>query len=237
MTTTPVVKPPKPDPFGGKREMADGWIFQLRLYFVAAGVPEMQQVAFAATLLREKTAVWWRNYINLVAMQQAPEITTFEEFAAQLLSYFKPANSTQTARDKLCNLRQTSSVATYTSTFQTLLLNIPDMGPADQIDTYIHGLKDLPRRECRISNPKTLLEAIQIADAVDTATYELEYRATPQRTYPVTSHTPNNTPPGPTPMDLDAAEAHPHAPDPLEVDVRGTRRSLPKLTEEERERL
>jgi len=90
-------------------------------------------------------------------------------------------------------------VAAYTSAFQAILLEIPDMGAADQLDAFIHGLKDLPRRECRIRKPSTLLEAFQVADAVDTATFEVTNRTFGHRM----QQTQFNTT---TPMDIDMAD-------------------------------
>jgi Retrotransposon gag protein/Zinc knuckle len=229
---SPAVKPPKPDTFTGKRETAEGWIFQLRLYFEAANIPSQQQVPFAAALLRDKAAIWWRNYLNLASAHLAPTITDFNTFAAQLLNYYKPANAAQSARDRLRSLHQTTSVAAYTSAFQSILLEIPDMGAADQLDAFIHGLKDLPRRECRIRKPSTLLEAFQVADAVDTATFEVTNRTFGCRIQQAQFNTA-------APMDIDMADFGLDNDQPLTANAINTANHprLQKLTDIERTRL
>ncbi len=58
--------PPKPDIFSTHRDTAEGWIFQLQLYFEATGKHPHQQALFTKTLLRDKVATWWCNYAKLI---------------------------------------------------------------------------------------------------------------------------------------------------------------------------
>ena len=59
-------KPPKPDPFRGNRKVAS-WLFTLEQFYLASGViDEEQKVIYAATLLRDAAADWWRG-LNMAA--------------------------------------------------------------------------------------------------------------------------------------------------------------------------
>ena len=86
--------------------------------------------------------------IQLIRTNTAP--TSWVSFQDALLKMFKPVNSVKSARDKLHNLRQVSSVLKYNYEFTQLLLEINDMGAADQLDYYVRGLKQQARLQIPI---------------------------------------------------------------------------------------
>jgi len=228
-------KPPKPETFNGRQNAAENWIFQLQLYFSAANVPADQQAPFAATLLRDRAAIWWRNYVNMIQQHQVEPVDSFEAFSRQLLAFFRPPNTSQVARDRLRHLQQTGSVSSYATTFQTIILDVPDMGAADQLDTFIHGLKERPRQECRIRQPTSLLEAIRIADSVDLATFEAARIPGGRWRNTSADLRTRMAPASPTPMDIDHMDTIPvNSTDP---DTGINAIKLSKLTETERQEL
>ena len=77
-----------------------------------------------------------------------------------LLKMFKPVNSVKSARDKLHNLRQVSSVLKHNYEFRQLLIEINDMGAADQLDYYVRGLKRQVRLQVELHQPTTLQQAM-----------------------------------------------------------------------------
>jgi hypothetical protein len=68
------------------------------------------------------------------------------------------------------SLRQTTSVAQYTTEFKALLLETPAMWPAEIVHAYVAGLKLAVKRHVLMAEPTTLEEAIAAAYRYDRAT-------------------------------------------------------------------
>ena len=62
----PLYKPVRPDTFSGRHDQSsvDAWIFQLRQYFETCKMKGSVRVSFAASLLRDNAAIWWRNHVE-----------------------------------------------------------------------------------------------------------------------------------------------------------------------------
>ena len=96
------------------------------------------------------------------------------------------------------NLRQRTSVTDYANQFSGLLLEVPEMHPADAVYRFVKGLKPQIRLHVELQRPTTVNDAIRLAQAADSALYFT------RPTYPVNRPTPPPTYMGPQPMQLGA---------------------------------
>lgn len=155
--------------FEGKpSEDVEEWLFSLQLHFDAHDTAAHKRVKLAAASLRGTALTWWRFQV-LSKEDAAP--TTWDDFADALTAAFQPINPAKTARDKLANLRQTTSVAAYAHSFRNLALHIPDLHDAEKLDRFIRGLKPNTQRELAIRAPPTFEDAVNMADRYDTLVY------------------------------------------------------------------
>ncbi len=171
------VKAVRPKEFSASyNEDPSVWLFKFDQWATIEQLNDTQKLLHAPSLLDGKAAVWYRG---LVRTNTAP--TSWVSFYDALLKMFKPVNSVKSARDKLHNLRQVSSVLKYNYEFTQLLLEINDMGAADQLDYYVRGLKQQVRLQVELHQPTTLQQAMEQAQVVDNITYH--NRIVPQYGY------------------------------------------------------
>lgn len=165
-------KPPKPSNFHGtgnqlKDQRVDLWLFEMEQYCDAVKMPISARVDFAASFLRHAAATWWRAHIEGVKKGRFPKCSDWTEFSNSLKLQFKPVNFQKIARDKLFNLRQTKSVVHYIYEFHALCLDIDDISDGEKLDKFKRGLKWDVQQEVELKDPKSLDEAMQIAQRID----------------------------------------------------------------------
>ncbi|CAI5459108.1 unnamed protein product [Closterium sp. Yama58-4] len=114
---------------------------------------------------------------------------------------FEPVNAIERARDNLAELRQHRSVAEYINRFRELVLEIPDIPAAEQMDKFKRGLKPKIRTEVELRGATTLDEMIRVAERFDTINFAA-YQRFQGRTGQNTTAGPTNRINGPTPMEL-----------------------------------
>lgn len=159
-----LLKPIKPSTFKGttKGYKVEDWLFQLKTYFDLVQVDDEEtKVQFAASLIEENAARWYRLQI------QKNSFSSWKEFQDSILEFFRPVNATKVARDKLANLVQTNTVQSYVQKFTELCLEIPDLGEVEQLDRFIRGLRTEVRREVDLHDPQSFNEAAKIAERWD----------------------------------------------------------------------
>ena len=167
------------------------WLFHLRQYFETIGVhDEIMIVNYAASLLRDNAMVWWKCHIDLADRKLVPRISTWKEFYAAITAEFQPINTTKIARDRLAELRQRNSVQSYAFEFRNITAEIPGMTEDEKVDKFIRGLKEKTRQEVDIRDPKTLDEAIRIADRYDSISFQSHRRQLPRISTQRSSATP-----------------------------------------------
>jgi hypothetical protein len=155
-----------PPSFRGDAAKVDEWVHTMEQYIDYYGVQsfpsEAEKVKFAAMCLQDKAAQWWRAYTADLALK-GQAIDTWDEFTEELRKRFRPIEASVAARMNLDRLHMTGAADGYTELFYKYLLQIPDMGVADQMHAYIRGLKDYLRVEVLKARPKTLQEAVNKA--------------------------------------------------------------------------
>lgn len=165
----------EPDVFHGRfSDNVDRWLFQVDQYLLAAGeVASERKVAVAGSLLRGPAAIWWERMVIENAMKGHSEAEcTWEQFKSGIREYFRPINYKERARDKLVNLRQTSSVADYVARFTTVAFEVDDLSDAEKKDRFFRGLKPQVATEIAIKGePETFEEMVKMAERIDALIY------------------------------------------------------------------
>ena len=197
--TTP--KPPKPEKYEGDRRSgaASNWLHQMTLYLTILGLLDTTHaIPHAVSFLIGAARTWWRAQ---EASGSPP--TTWAAFKASFLEAFQTIDAERMARDRMENLKQRTSVTDYANQFSGLLLEVPEMHPADAVCRFVKGLKPQIRLHVELQRPTTVNDAIRLAQAADSALYFT------RPTYPVNRPTPSPTYMGPQPMQLGALNRPP----------------------------
>jgi len=143
----------------------DSWLFEMVSYLDVCYVPEPQRLNVASSYLKDAALQWWIGQNRLPAHERP---TTWLAFTAALRERFQPLAASRTARAQLRVLRQGKmNVAEYSNKFYTLVNLITDMGEADQIETFISGLRHDLAREVDLREPRTLQSAMTSAQKVE----------------------------------------------------------------------
>ncbi len=192
-------KPAQPSTFSSVKDSGstDSWLFSLRLYFEATGTADSQKVPFAVTFLRGSAALWWQSHLSQVDAGSVARIISWDAFSTEFKAQFAPVNSVKIARDAIRGLTQTKGVQEYIDRFQALVLQIPDMSAAEQLDKFTTGLKPAVQEKVEIEDPSSLARAMQIAQRID----NIHHRH--QQSNRATAST-SAASDGPTPMELGA---------------------------------
>lgn len=149
---------------GHKYEDLEAWIFQIEEYFSLLKIQDEElRIQIAGTALRKDARIWYRS----ARISEGDKIRSWEEFKIQIKNQFCPINPIKLARDKISELRQTTSVRDYTCQFRQLCTIISSMSEDEKLDRYIRGLKLRTRKEVEIREPSTFLEAVRIAEKMD----------------------------------------------------------------------
>lgn len=164
MPDLPKIK--SPSTFGGNMGfVVDDWLREQKQqfdYYGAAMFPDdAAKIRFAVAHFSGAASHWW-------SYQSSP-VTTWVEFETRLHERFRPVNAAMAARQKLSRLRQRpgQSVNQYVGAFQNALTPVLDMGDADQVHYFTHGLLPVIAAKIWEKHPKTLFDAIDAAVSIE----------------------------------------------------------------------
>jgi len=234
-----------PEHFRGERSKLNSFITQLNVCFTlepSRFTTERSKILFAATQFRDKAMNWLRPQLeHYMAFENGStrssnlNFTTFDEFAQHLRSTFGDINEEATAERDLRVLRQTSSVAFYTSEFQRIV-SVLHWDEKALIFMFYTGLKDNIKDELsKIDKPTTLNDLINISMKIDARQYDRfrERQFEKRSIFPAKS--PSTAPPTPNFPSFNT----PHH-DPMELDAslpsKATSKPRGKLSDAERKR-
>ena len=167
------IKPIKPEAYNGKRDFlaVSTWLYKMEQYLNLAQalnpdmeMTEAQRITFASTFFTGPASTSW---YTLVQSNTIPE--TWQEFKQKVGQEFVPSDHVRRARDKLRNLKHSTTVAKYLMEFRNTVLTIPEMHDGEKWDRFISGLKKEVRLEVLTSNVPTFEEAAKVALRVDGA--------------------------------------------------------------------
>src|SRR5271163_3891532 len=163
------VKPKPPHRYAGQRDynIIETWISAVNSYFILSYVEAPSIYYLLATFFEDEAATWFRyHFPESTALQ-----TTWEVVRETLREYFTPANKLKKLHDDWTTIRQTTTVMEYTTRFSSLAMELASNDeniPLQMlIDRYIRGLKPQTRLELELKEPKSLHEAVKIADRYD----------------------------------------------------------------------
>jgi hypothetical protein len=233
----PKVKLPIPEKYDGSSQpgAAENFLFRCEQYFLRMDTPADKQVLFAAGLLIDGAASWWRFSCMSHDSDSQASLYDWDEFRALLLTRFQAVNSARHTRDQLANLVQSGSVRAYATKMQELAMQIPDIKEGELKDCFIRGLKRRTQEQVVMQDPDTFEKAVKLADRYDSlwgsANLFFNTRRTPSGTW-ATSATP---PPTPNPFSSRGANLGSSHPTPMEIDA--LQRKPTPLTQTERAHL
>ena len=155
------VKPKDPPVFRGRVEDdVTTWTAKVQDFFYLTDAGDVQQVAYAATLLQDAASDWWHS---LLKTRGGMRPRNFVEFADLLGRRFGSSTRVDRARAELRNIRQgqSESVRAYSTRFEALLGKLPSWD-ADWAKTqFIWGLHGRVAELVTIASPADLFSAIQ----------------------------------------------------------------------------
>ena len=161
------ISPAKPDKYSGRPGKADQWAFEMEQYFAATGIQDPQRVPFAAAMLTDNAAIWWRS----ACQDTSHTISSWSVFKAELILNFKHYDNQKAARNRLRTLRQRTSVAQYYADFMQATLEIPGITEDEKMDRFLDGLKPTLQREITLREPEDFNTLVKLAHKLDALFY------------------------------------------------------------------
>lgn len=155
---------PCPAPYTGQGDMSvEEWIIDMKRWLRCHNVVETNWLEVMMVRL-EGRAKRWLNARELAARngQQAMPYT-WQDLAEELRIQFEPITTTEAARRKLRELRQTSTIQAYIDQFQDLIFRIPEMREEDKYSNFVGGLRDWLRHQVDAHGGGTLDGAMRMA--------------------------------------------------------------------------
>jgi DNA-binding protein H-NS len=136
-------------------------------------------VAFSA-MLTDDAAIWY---------QSLNRGYDWADLKQEFLRRFRDPQAEQNARVKLHQLKQTGSAKKYTEEFKRLCACISDLTEADQLQTYVHGLKTDLRIHLAVMKVKTFEHAVHSAEELDDIMFQERARVSEDRRVPKATRT------------------------------------------------
>ena len=161
-----------PQPFHGRDDVdeLDGWIFSVNNYYSLYEFPDdTSRIRYTGLMLKGPALTWYRKFC-----ETSPANATWASFLASLRSNFQAVNPERRARERLDQLEQRgTSLQEHVRQYRTLLMDIPTMGPADQLHNFICSLRPSLRKELVMKGPTDLDTAIIQAELIEAALKEV----------------------------------------------------------------
>jgi hypothetical protein len=159
------IKPVQPTAYNGVKDYAtlENWISSVDSYFVLTNARPPQVYYYINTILVKDAAIWYRYHYK----SSQAETLDWPSIREAMRNYFTPPNRDRRLLDQWANLRQTTSVVEYVAQFLKLAMQVPNLTADHLLDKFLRGLKPKTRMELELKDPKTVAEAIRLADRYD----------------------------------------------------------------------
>ena len=166
--TTTTWKPKDPPCFHGKStEDAHAWVAMVRNYFIFMAGTAQQEVAYAATLLRDVAQEWWVGYLR---RNHGKYPRDWDTMAQAILERFGSNLRAETAQAQLQYITQGSrSVREYSAEFELHMGRLESFDERSLIRQFIWGLEESLAKAVTLQYPKTIHAAIGHAEAIELA--------------------------------------------------------------------
>jgi hypothetical protein len=150
---------------GERSEDVDAWLFSLsELFNITNTSTDELKIQFAGQCLEKKALVWYRAKRESTCLTR---ITTWDAFKTGIKAQFQPIDKVEEAKEELLRLEQKGTLRDYTERFLHLATIVPDMRDKDLLAIFKAGLKGKIRVEVRMKKPKTLADALEMAELYD----------------------------------------------------------------------
>jgi len=159
----PKPKKHQPEKFSGRGSITS-WATHMDNYL--ANATDDDSLQLAVSYLSGAAHEWWIVYQKT---DDGSEIKTWNCLRKAIISRFETLNKEKVARDKLARWRQVRDVSSFNDDFQRILLDIPTISMAEQIDRYTRGLKQYIWKELCTKDYRDLAEAMRDAERVEAA--------------------------------------------------------------------
>lgn len=199
------VRFPKPKPYDGKAitGAVENFLFDCEQYFGATNIQDAdRRILFAASQLEGVAKTWWRYQVEQVQRGFVAPVVTWQDFRGVLTSRFQIINAVRVARDRLAELRQISSVRSYVTQFQNVLMQISEVHEGEALDRFIRGLKPRTKMEVTMREPTGLEEAMRMAERYDSLVSTTFSRPRPHQVMQTLHTRPDEA----VPMEVDAIQ-------------------------------
>ncbi len=157
------------DAYNGERNTLDTWLYSFRMFADANNVPIDERTKFALTLLRTKAAEWARCHESTINAQ-----TPWDTFVVALKAHFAPVDERRMATERLTQLKQTSTVETYTLEFLRLrtIIGNNEMSAEVTKNLYLQGLQPRLKLMVHQAKPASLQDCCDAAAAAQSIWYD-----------------------------------------------------------------
>ena len=159
---------PKEPPcyYGKSSEDVHMWTSLVRHYLTFMGGSDLQQVAYAVTLLRDAAHEWFTAYER--KNRQLPR--DWAQLSAALLERFGSTMRSQEAQSQLMSISQgTRPVREYASQFEMLLGRLESYDENMLLNQFVWGLQPELARSVSLHYPKSIAQAVSLAETTELA--------------------------------------------------------------------
>ena len=159
---------PKEPPcyYGRSTEDVHMWTSLVRHYLSFMGGSDVQQVAYAVTLLRDSAHEWFTAYEK--KNRQLPR--DWAQLSTALLERFGSNIRSQEAQSQLMAISQGNRpVREYASQFEMLLGRLDSYDEAMLLNQFVWGLQPELARSVSLHYPKSIAQAVSLAETTELA--------------------------------------------------------------------
>jgi hypothetical protein len=131
------------------------WFYKVNQFFDYYQTPQHQRLRMASFHMEGEALVWFQD------ADEAGQFPTWEAFLQALLTRFGLVYDDP--MESLMQLRQTSTMAEYTTQFEALSNRLRGLFDRNRLSCFLSGLKDEVRLPLWMLNPRTLVAAFGLA--------------------------------------------------------------------------
>nr|GEW17505.1 reverse transcriptase domain-containing protein [Tanacetum cinerariifolium] len=142
------------------------WFKKMESVFHISGCGSENQVKFATCTLLDATLTWWNGHLRTLG-HDAAYAMNWETLKKRMPDKYCPRGEIKKLEIKLWNLKvKGNDIRSYTQRFQELALICTNFvsNEKEKVDKYIGGLPDNIYGNVMSARPKTLDEAIELAN-------------------------------------------------------------------------
>nr|GEV44057.1 reverse transcriptase domain-containing protein [Tanacetum cinerariifolium] len=142
------------------------WFEKMESVFHISSCGSENQVKFATYTLLDATLTWWNGHLRTLG-HDAAYVMTWETLKKKMMDKYCPRGEIKKLAIKLWNLKvKGNDVGSYTQRFQELALICTKFifDEKEEVDKFIGGLPDNIHGNVMSTRPKTLDEAIELAN-------------------------------------------------------------------------